>query len=79
MLAICQKCFIAISPFFQATVSHFDTNFSFKCFLLCNHYLVFVSVTLLMLSMAKLKISSVNVTLHLKYMSYFQISFDIDF
>ena len=37
---------------------HFDINFSFKCFLLCNHPLcLFSLLTLLRLSMAKSKIS----------------------
>ena len=39
-------------------ISHFDINFSFKCFLLCTHLLCFFSLlTLLRLSMAKSKIS----------------------
>ena len=39
-------------------ISHFDIKFSFKCFLLCNYPLCFFSLlTLLRLSMAKLKIS----------------------
>ena len=38
-------------------ISHFDTYFSFKCFLLCNHPLFFFSLTLLRLLMAKLKIT----------------------
>ena len=38
-------------------ISHFDINFSFKCFLLCNHLCAFFSLTLLRLLMAKLKIS----------------------
>ena len=37
-------------------ISHFDTYFSFKCFLLFNHP-VFCSLTLLRLLKAKLKIS----------------------
>ena len=38
-------------------ISYFYTNFPFKCFLLCNHPLCFFfSLTLLRLSMAKLKI-----------------------
>ena len=39
-------------------IFHFDINFSFKCFLLCNHPLcLFSLLTLLRLSMAKSKIS----------------------
>ena len=39
-------------------ISHFDINFSFECFLLCNHPLRFFSLlTLLRLSMALSKIS----------------------
>ena len=39
-------------------ISHFDINFSCKCFLLCNHPLCFFSLlTLLRLSMAKSKMS----------------------
>ena len=38
--------------------SHFDINFSFKCFLLCNNSLRFCSLlTFLRLSMAKSKVS----------------------
>ena len=39
-------------------ISHFDINFLFKFFLLCNHPLGFLSLlTLLRISMAKLKLS----------------------
>ena len=39
-------------------ISHFDIIFSFKCFLLCNHFLCFFSLlTLLIVSMVKSKTS----------------------
>ena len=50
-------------------ISHFDINFSLKCFLLWNHHLCFFSLlSLLWLSMAKSKISLVKCHITLENM-----------
>ena len=61
-------------------ISHFDINFSFKCFLLCSYPLsIFSLLIFLRFSMAKSKISLGKYhTAVEKYVGYFQISFDID-
>ena len=64
-------------------ISHFEINFSFICFLLCNHCLCFFSLlAVLMLSMAKSKISLGKCHIVLENMwviyRYLLIPFDID-
>ena len=61
-------------------ISYFDINFSCKYFLLCSYPLSFFSLLILLrFSKAKLKISFGKYhTAVEKYVSYFQISFDID-
>ena len=72
-----------IHGFFKVSLtlsSHFDTNFSFKCFL-CSQALCFSSlVTLLRLSVAISQRSLlVNVILHLEIWGLISNVFDIDF